>query len=202
MKTNRLLLLMLLISVLLLLASCAPEATPEKLQEPDMQEEPNSYPAPEEKEAVQLGDLDEPYPGPQAYNPYPSIEVVGTASNLDLSEAIKPTEFAVVSSDKNLQAGTVFLEHSEIILKESDPVQVELVIVGQLPSPCHQLRVVTSEPDESGFIKVQAYTVSDPEKMCVQVLEPFIAVVPLGEYTEGAFTLSINNVINGEFKLP
>ena len=119
-----------------------------------------------------------------------------------MSPAIKIAEFTVLPGDKNLQAGTVFIQHSEIILKESDPVQVELVLVGQLPSPCHQLRVVTSEPDQTGHIKVQAYTVSEPENMCIQVLEPFVAVVPLGEYTAGSFTLSINNEMNGEFKLP
>ena len=113
-----------------------------------------------------------------------------------------PLNLRLYPAIKILQAGTVFIEHSEIILKESDPVQVELVLVGQLPSPCNQLRVVTSEPDEAGHIKIQAYTVSDPEKMCIQVLEPFIAVVPLGEYSEGTFTLSINNEMNGEFKLP
>jgi len=218
MKTGRLLFLMLLISGLLLLTGCAPESTPEELQEPVLQEQPISYPAPEEQEAFQPGDLDESYPGPQsgdldepypgpqsgiiAYNPYPSIEVVGSASNLDLSEAITTAEFAVVSSDKNLQTGTIFIEHSEIVLKESDPVQVELVLVGHLPSPCHQLRVVAPEPDNTGLIKVQAYSVSDPEKMCVQVLEPFIAVVPLGEFLGGSYTLSINNEMNGEFKLP
>jgi hypothetical protein len=44
--------------------------------------------------------------------------------------------------------------------------------------------------------------VSDPEKMCSQVLNPFTAIIPLGEYTEGTFTLTVNNEINGEFKLP
>jgi hypothetical protein len=210
MKIKKLLVMVLLISGLILLAACAPESTtaPEEEQEKLVQSDAveDSYPAPEENEVVQSGDSDEPYPGPQAgivdYNPYPSVEVIGSASSLDLSEAIMAAEFAVEPGDKNLQAASVFIEHSEIVLKESDPVQVELVLVGHLPSPCHQLRVVALEPDNTGFIKVQAYSVSDPEKACVQVLEPFIAVVPLGSYSEGTFTLSINNEMNGEFTLP
>ena len=104
--------------------------------------------------------------------------------------------------DNNLQAAPAFVEYSEIISKESDPVQVELVLVGSLPSPCHQLRVFNSEPDNTGHIIVQTYSVTDPEKTCAQVLEPFIAVVPLGEYSEGTFTLSINDEMKREFTLP
>lgn len=223
MKLNKLLLLLLLllISGLFLLSSCLPETTTTPIGE---QEQPvqsstleESYPAPEENEDVLFADPDQPYPGPQTIivdqpypepqsiivdHPYPPIEVVGTASNLDLSDAIMPAEFAVVSSDQDLQTSSVFVEYSELILKDSDPVQVDLVIVGELPSPCHQLRVVALEPDNTGFIKVQAYSVSDPENECVQVVEPFIAIVPLGSFSEGNFTLSINNEMNGEFVIP
>ena len=215
MAPKTLFLLVLLTSALILLAACAPEATtaPEGEQEKLLQPAAtgDSYPAPNDYEAVQSGDSNEPYPRPQAnnpypepqvYNPYPSIEVVGPASNLDLSDAIMPAEFAVVSSDQDLQVAAVFVEHSEIILKETDPVQVELVIVGNLPSPCHQLRVFTSEPDNTGHIMVQVYSVTDPEKTCAQVLEPFTAVVPLGAYSDGSFTISINNEMTGEFTLP
>jgi hypothetical protein len=215
MNPTKLILLVLLTSVLILLAACAPEATTapegeqENLVQPDA--EGDSYPAPDDNEAVQSGDSDEPYPRPQVnnpypepqvYNPYPSIEVVGNASNLDLSGAIMPAEFAVVSSDQDFHVAAVFVDHSEIILKESGPVQAELVIVGNLPSPCHQLRVIAPEPDSTGHIMVQVYSVTDPEKTCAQVLEPFTAVVPLGTVSEGAFTISINNEMTGEFVLP
>jgi hypothetical protein len=90
----------------------------------------------------------------------------------------------------------------EIILKESNPVQVELLIKGNLPTPCHQLRVVSAKPDEKGHIEIQAYTLSNPDTMCTQVLEPFTAIVPLGEYAEGPYTFSINDEIKREYKLP
>ena len=82
MKTKKTFASVLLISGLLLLAACAPEAASEDSQEPTKieevaapegeQEKPvqsgaveDPYPAPEEKEAVQPGDSEEPYPGPQ-----------------------------------------------------------------------------------------------------------------------------------------
>jgi hypothetical protein len=212
MKTKRFLLLTLLLSVLMILSACAPEAAPEEPQESAAPEEiPYPYPYPVPEQSVRPSGPIEPYPASQeiiandaamSRDPYPGVEVVGNTSSIDLSEAITPAEFAVSSSDKDLQVGPVFIERSEIVMKESYPVQVELVIIGNLPTPCNQLRVVAAEPDENGHIEIEAYTLSDPGKMCAQVLKPFTAVVPLGEYTEGIFTLSINNELDGGFKLP
>ena len=221
MKTRIFLLLSLLLSGLVILSACAPEISSEEPQEPPAPEEvpypnpvveepqelsvPYPYPAPEL--AVQPG---EPYPAPQegvaddtfSTDPYPGVEVVGNASDRDLSNAIRPADFSVQPGDENLQTGRVFIDHHEIIMKESYPVEVVLVVAGNLPTPCHQLRVVHAEPDETGYIEVNAYSVVDPDQMCTQVLEPFAAVVPLGEYTDGAFTFSINKELNGKFKLP
>lgn len=214
MKLKKLSLLVTLVSSLILLTACLPEATtvPEGEQESPIQSgaEEDAYPAPGEEQLVQPDDSQVPYPAPQeslmnesaGADPYPSIEVVGSDSSVDLSEAITADEFTVMPDDVNLQATTVFVEHSEITLTEGDPAQVELVLVGNLPSPCHQLRVFTSEPDNTRHIYVQAYSVTDPEKTCAQVLEPFIAVVPLGEYSAGTFTLSINDQMKREYTLP
>ena len=196
------------------MSACLPEATttPASEQEKPVQSGAveDAYPVPVEEQSVQPGDLQEPYPAPQESlmnestggDPYPSIEVVGNASSVDLSEAITSGEFAPKPDDNNLQAAAAFVEHSEITLTEGDPVQVELVLVGSLPSPCHQLRVFTSEPDGTGHIYIHAYSVTDPEKTCAQVLESFISIVPLGEYSEGTFTLSINDEMKREFTLP
>ncbi len=216
MKTRILLLLSLLLSGLVILSACAPETSsnepqelpaPEEAPYPDPVSEeskelsvPYPYPAPEL--AVQPSD---PYPAPQESNaddPYPGVEIVDNSSDQVLAVVITEAEFVVQPGDNNLQNGPVFIDDIEVIMKESYPVQVVLVVTGSLPTPCHQLRVVSAEPDGAGKIEVNAYSVIDPDQMCTQVLEPFTAVVPLGEYTEGSFTFSINNELNGEFKLP
>ena len=211
MKIKNLLLLTLLLSGVMILSACAPEASPEEMLEPTEQEGvPYPEPTLENKQPLQPSDPQEAYPAPQelisdgstSVDPYPGVEVVGSSSDRDLSGAITVDEFRVLSTDKDLVKGPVFIEHSEIIMKESYPVQVELVLAGNLPTPCNLLRVVHTEPDENGHIEIEAYSVVDLEKMCIQVLEPFTAVIPLGEYTEGTFTLSINNELMGEFKLP
>jgi hypothetical protein len=63
-----------------------------------------------------------------------------------------------------------------------------------LPTPCHKLRVALSDPDAQGKILVEVYSVVDPAEICVQVLEPFAAEVPLPAYAQGETTV----VVNGE----
>ena len=101
-----------------------------------------------------------------------------------------------------MQTGPAYINAAEIIMKESYPVQVELLVIGNLPTPCHQLRVVTTEPDEEGHIQIEMYSVSKPDMMCAQVLKPFEASIPLGDFTEGHFTYSINEEFDGKFQLP
>jgi hypothetical protein len=211
MKIRFLSLLTLLLSGLMLLSACAPdvptEAPPEVLPE-EPQEEPHETPYPYPAPQV----IYNPYPDPQeaiveagnttGNDPYPGIEVEGDAGDLDMAEVLTPADFAVQSNDGGLKTGPVYIDRSKIMMKESYPVQVELVLTGNLPTPCNMLRVVSAEPDENGHIEIEAYTVSDPDKMCAQVLTPFVALVPLGEYTEGAYTISINDVESGDFQLP
>jgi hypothetical protein len=203
MKTKKLLLLALLLSGMMILAACAPATTPEEPQEPPAPEptEPVAYPYPDSNQVPQP-DNPEAYPAPgdageSILEPYPDVDDVGVGE----TETLTVADFSVMSSDKALQNGPVFIEETGIVMKESYPVQVALMISGNLPTPCHQLRIVTSEPDD-GHIQIRAYSVSDPEKMCMQVLKPFTASVPLGEYTEGSFTYSINDELDGEFQLP
>jgi hypothetical protein len=204
MRSKKLLLLALFLSSVMILAACAPATEPEETQQPLKPEptEPVAYPYPDSNQVTQP-DNPEPYPAPgdageNVLEPYPGMD----DGNADESKVLTFSDFSVLPSDKGLQPGPVFIEDGGIVMKESYPVQVELLLIGNLPTPCHQLRVVTSKPDQDGLIQIQAYSVSDPEKMCVQVLKPFEASIPLGDFTEGDFTYSVNDELNGEFHLP
>lgn len=207
MKSNKLLLLTLLISGILVLAACAPATSPEEPQEPSTPEpmEPVAYPYPYPgSNQVVQPNPPESYPAPgdvandNTVEPYPGVD----NGNAGESKMLTLPDFAVLPSDRSLHSGPVFIDDAAVVMKESYPVQVELLLIGNLPTPCHQLRVVTSKPDKDGHIQIQAYSVSDPERMCAQVLKPFEASIPLGEFTEGNFTYSVNDELDGEFKLP
>ena len=116
-----------------------------------------------------------------------------------------PTNEAPVNSlvpkpgDENLTRGNVFIEESGLMIRESFPPQVSLAFSGELPTPCHQLRAVVSEPDEENKIIADVYSVVDPNMICAQVLKPFQESIDLGTFATGHYTVWINGVMAGEF---
>lgn len=102
-------------------------------------------------------------------------------------------------NDNNLTRGSVFIDKSELLVMESYPVQIALVLKGALPTPCNHLRVVAAPPDEQNHIQIDVYSVIDPTQICVQVLEPFDANVGLGSFPAGHYSVWVNGKKIGEF---
>ena len=100
--------------------------------------------------------------------------------------------------DGALQRGEAEIESTDILILESYPPQFMLHIVGWKGTPCHDLRIEVSEPDEQNRIQVEAYTVVDPDVICVQMLEGFDVNVPLGAYESGEYTVWLNGEQIGE----
>ena len=102
-------------------------------------------------------------------------------------------------SDIKLERGNVFISESNLLIRESYPVQIALILRGELPTPCHQLRVNIIPPDSENKIQVEAYTVFDPAMNCIQVLKPFEENVELGTFPGGHYTVWVNENQVGEF---
>ena len=201
-------LLAILICVTMILSACGDTS----LEQPGETSEPDaSYPStgqgstPGGNTTIHLPSIGGAYPPPSSdtivsiENPYPeplapddSRIVAGPLEN----------EFAPAPEDEKLQRGNVFIDATEVLLLESYPVRVKLQLTGNLPTPCHQLRVIISEPDEQNRIQVEVYSVTDPDVMCIQVLEPFDVQVSIGDFTEGEFSFWVNEELVGEFSLP
>ena len=101
--------------------------------------------------------------------------------------------------DSALVRGQAFLDSVELITMESNPLQFALALKGNLPTPCHQLRVAVSPPDAQNKIAVDVYSVVDPNAICVQVIEPFDTNYQLGSYPAGHYTLWVNGEQVAEF---
>lgn len=99
--------------------------------------------------------------------------------------------------DESLIRGEAFVNESQIIVQENAPHQHLLRLSGALPTPCHQLRVLLPEPDELARIWVEVYSLSDPAEICIQVLEPFEASIPLGEFSPGEYEVLVNGDLIG-----
>jgi len=81
--------------------------------------------------------------------------------------------YAPRPEDSKLNRGRVMIERTFIM----DGV---LVINGNLPTPCHEIRVKTpSTPDANGVAAIEVWSVFEPGKICAQMLAPFSVKVPI-----------------------
>lgn len=160
----------------LLLAACSPVVPDETTSPGEMPvvTEPVSYPAPEQPVVT----------NPGAY-PEPGGSTV-------------PTQPSVPAG--NWSRGEVFIDSSELVLRESNPMQVALLVRGNLPTPCHQLAYVVNPPDANNQVMVELYSQYDASVMCIQVLQPFEQIIELGNFENEDFKVILNGEDIGEIQ--
>jgi hypothetical protein len=210
MRSRLVITFVLVFTSLLLLTACGSEAenTYPGADEPiSSPEDGEAYPNPDNELYLPITGSNPAYPAPElddqtgsdsgVVDPYPGV---GDSGNPEL--VINFNDLSPVSSDKNLTSGTVYIESSDLTINNDDPGKVEVVITGNLPTPCHKLRVKVAEPTADGRIDINAYTVTDPEKMCIQVLVPFETSIPLSDLVTGDYTLFLNEKQAGSFEIP
>lgn len=137
-------------------------------------------------------------PEPNSTMP-PDAPVTGPSQNDSTPMETPDMPFAPQPDDANLSRGSVFTNELELLIRESFPPQIVLVLSGDLPTPCHQLRADVKEPDSENKINVEVYSVVDPDQVCIQVLEPFQANIDLGTFRTGHYTVWVNGEMAGEF---
>ncbi len=115
--------------------------------------------------------------------------------------AIPPSSYAPQPGDALLKRDQVFLdmENSTMLIMESYPIQVSVLLNGSLSDPCHQLRAVVIPADAEKQINIELYSMVDSSKACITVIQPFTATIPLGSYANGHFTVFVNGELLGEF---
>jgi hypothetical protein len=115
--------------------------------------------------------------------------------------AIPPASYAPQPGDALLKRDqvTLDLENSTMLIMESYPIQVSVMLNGSLSDPCHQLRVVAQPADAEKQINIEVYSIADPTKACITVIQPFTATIPLGSFADGHFTVFVNGKLLGEF---
>ena len=129
----------------------------------------------------------------------PDLPVDPSDSPSTPAEEPPAMSYAPQPEDVNLSRGEIFIEEKGLLIRESYPPQIALGISGNLPTPCHELRAVISEPDAENRINVELYTVVDPNMMCTQVLKPFMENIELGTFPSGHYSVYINGELAGEF---
>jgi len=128
-------------------------------------------------------------------------DTVVTSPPEDDTATIEPyvNPFSPKPGDEKLTQSNVFINEASLMIRESYPPQISLSISGDLPTPCHKLRVKIASPDQENKIMVEAYSVVDPNVVCIQVLEPFQEYIDLGTFPSGHYSVWVNGELAGEF---
>jgi hypothetical protein len=137
-------------------------------------------------------------PLPQA-TPGPDSPVTGRPGDGSSTKEPNINPFAPRSGDEKLSRGEVYVKEASLVIRESYPPQISLSISGDLPTPCHELRVKINAPDQENKIMVEAYSIVDPNQVCIQVLESFQESIDLGTFPPGHYSLWVNGKLAGEF---
>jgi hypothetical protein len=87
---------------------------------------------------------------------------------------------------------SIDLDSSQVIATRTDPSIVYVFLDGTLPGPCQVLRVVTSPPDSSSTINIDAYSLLNPYLPCQGGPNPFSTTVYLGHYPSWDHVVRVN----------
>lgn len=128
-----------------------------------------------------------PVVGVSASTPTPESADVGAGQNPPETGPSDPESGGGVL----VEAG-VFIDSVEVEVQEGDLPQVNLVVQGSLPTPCHQFAHQPEQPDSEGRINVRIFSLLDAQAECTQMLQPFEQTINLGMFPPGSYTILIN----------
>jgi hypothetical protein len=131
--------------------------------------------------------------------PSPDTAVTSPPETMMSTNELNLDPFAPKPGDENFSRGGVYINEASLMVRESYPPQISLAISGDLPTPCNELRVKINAPDQDHKIMVDVYSLIDPDKVCIQVLEPFQEYIDLGKFATGHYSVWVNGKMAGEF---
>ena len=105
------------------------------------------------------------------------------------------------AGDGDLVAGDITVDSSSIFIAESQPPQLIINFSYFQPTPCHQLRVEVSEPDDKNQINLKAYAVAEKDTPCAltALAIPLPASLSIGNLPDGHYIVFLNGNQIGEF---
>ena len=96
--------------------------------------------------------------------------------------------------------GLATVERIDILILESFPVQIFVIVSGYLPNPCTEIGpIIQTREGKTFFVTIKTYC---SQEICIQVIAPFEEIIPLDVYglSAGTYTVDVNGV-QGSFVL-
>ncbi len=102
--------------------------------------------------------------------------------------------YAPRQGDLNLKQDGVTLTSTSLSERyDLTPIRAELHVLGSMPSVCSELRIKVNPPNMEYQIIVEIYSVADSKINCENVFQQFETTLLLGEYSEGQYTVWVND---------
>jgi hypothetical protein len=120
------------------------------------------------------------------------INAVAYDENGILLQANSQTSSPVNIGDENIIQSDTFIESVEVIVLESFPMQLHLVITGFQPEGC-EFPVIVEQQRAENTVNVHIYREVPADVMCPMVIIPYEETVVLdGGFEFGTFTIQVN----------
>ncbi|NOT04356.1 MAG: hypothetical protein HOP27_07120 [Anaerolineales bacterium] len=97
------------------------------------------------------------------------------------------------------QAGVILTSLNLSERSDLNPIRAELNILGSMPSVCNELRVKFNPPDETYKVDIEIYSLVNPNVNCDNVFQQFKTTILLGLYSQGQYTVWVNDAYVGDF---
>lgn len=109
--------------------------------------------------------------------------------------------YGVQPGDESLTTGpvTIDMDNSQLFSSDTQPRLASAILQGELPTPCHQLRVVLEATSSENQINLEVYSLYDPQVICNDMTQPFHITYPLGSFSNGHYSVYVNGQLLGEF---
>jgi hypothetical protein len=111
--------------------------------------------------------------------------------------------YAPQPGDAAMMEDKVEVVSVSVLMAESFPPQISVSLAYRLTTPCNSLRVILNPADSAHRILLNVYGVAPKDKPCSMMVlaTPLQASISLGSYSSGQYTVWINGVQVGEFKI-
>ena len=104
------------------------------------------------------------------------------------------------SGDVSLSLAGAIINSTGLVERfDLDPFRVELKISGSVPSVCNELRINVAPPNANFQILIEVYSLVNKDVSCDNVFQQFEANLLLGVYSNGRYTVWVNEGYAGDF---
>lgn len=129
----------------------------------------------------------------------PTVEPTTTTA-IPVIVIVEENPYRPQSNDAGLKLAGAIINNTNLVERfDLDPFRVELNISGSLPSVCNELRINASPPNVDYQILVEVYSLINTDINCDNVFQQFEASLLLGVYSNGRYTVWVNEGYAGDF---